>query len=107
MDERRLVIERQLIQLEVEKAGIEHAINEIRKRFALLDEVESWDLLGLEESSPDSLAEPLPESLPSESRCDGYDNQESYEELEEAVSHVPAGDWLVSRPRWTQRPLVA
>ena len=27
------------------KAGIEHAINEIRRRFDLLDEVESWDLL--------------------------------------------------------------
>ena len=106
MDERRLVIDRQLIQLEVEKAGIEHAIIEIKKRFAMLDEVESWGLLGPEEPSPDS----LPESLPAESRCDsdGNDgNQESYEELEEAVSHVPAGDWLVSRPRWTQRPLVA
>ena len=45
MKEQHLVLDRHRSQLEVGKAGIEHAINEIRRRFDLLDEVESWDLL--------------------------------------------------------------
>ena len=44
MTEQHLILARHLSQLEVDKAGIEHAINEIQRRFALLNEVESWGL---------------------------------------------------------------
>ncbi len=53
MEEQRIIAHRLLSQLEMEKAGIEHAIDEIQRRFALLDEVESWGLLTPEEPSPD------------------------------------------------------
>ncbi len=53
MKEQRLILNRQLRQLEVDKAGIEHAMDEIQRRFALLDEVESWGLLVQEVPSSD------------------------------------------------------
>ena len=53
MKEQRIIAHRRLSQLEMEKAGIEHAIDEIQRRFALLDEVESWGLLVPDEPSPD------------------------------------------------------
>ena len=83
MKERRLILDRQLSQLEVEKAGIEHGINEIHRRFALLDEVESWGLLVTEESSTDYHS--------GGSRHDGYDNQDNNRDREEAVGLVRAG----------------
>ena len=83
MTEQHLILARHLSQLEVDKAGIEHAINEIQRRFALLNEVESWGLEAKEEPSPDL--------HPGYSRYDGYENQEDYGDEEEAVSLVSAG----------------
>ncbi len=83
MEEQRLILDRNLIQLEVEKAGIEHAINEIRRRFALLDEVESWGLVVTEE--------PAPDYRPGDGQYDGYGIQDNYGDIEVAESAVPAG----------------
>ena len=87
MTEQHLILARHLSQLEVDKAGIEHAINEIQRRFALLDEVESWGLLVEEEPLPDY----HPDFHRDDSRYDGYENQDNYEDSEEAVGYVLAG----------------
>ena len=83
MTEQHLVLERLLSQLEVDKAGVEHAIIEIQRRFALLDEVESWGLVVKEESAPDY--------HPGTSRYDVYEIQDNYGDSEMADSAVPAG----------------
>lgn len=92
MTERHLILHRHLSQLEVDKAGIEHAINEIHRRLALLDEVESWGLLVNEGESSDWLVqqEPSPDDHSGDSRYDGHENQGNYGELEEAVSAIAA-----------------
>ncbi len=93
MTEQHLILERHLSQLEVDKAGIEHAINEIQRRFALLDEVEAWGLL-VDEVEPWGLLvkeESSPDYHPGDSRYDSNQNQENYGNIEEAVSSVPAG----------------
>ena len=69
MTEQHLILERNLSQLEVDKAGIEHAIIEIQRRFALLDEVESWGLVVIKE--------PAPDYSPSARRYDGYEIQDN------------------------------
>ena len=83
MTEQHLILERNLSQLEVDKAGIEHAIIEIQRRFALLDEVESWGLVVKNEPAPDYHA--------GDSRYDVYEIQDNYEDSEVAESAVPAG----------------
>ncbi len=83
MTEQHLVLERVLSQLEVDKAGIEHAIIEIQRRFALLDEVESWGLVINEEPAPDYRA--------ADSRYDNYEIQDNYGDSQVADSAVPAG----------------
>ncbi len=83
MTEQHLILERNLSQLEVDKAGIEHAIIEIQRRFALLDEVESWGLVVKEE--------PAPDYHPGDSRYDVYEIQDNYGDSEMVVSSVPAG----------------
>ena len=45
MKERRLILDQQLRQFEAEKASIAEAIFEINRRFAVLDEIQSWKLL--------------------------------------------------------------
>ena len=88
MKEQHLILNRHLNQLEIEKAGIEHAINEIQRRFALLDEVESWGLLVKEETFADY---PSGNSLyDGDSPHDGYDYQEN-RDRKEVVSLVRAG----------------
>lgn len=87
MTEQHLILHRHLSQLEVDKAGVEHAINEIHRRFALLDEVESWGLLVKEEPSPAL----HPDYHQGESRYDVYEYQDDYGDYEEAFRAVPAG----------------
>ena len=53
MRERRLILERQLSRLESEKGLIEGAIQEINRRFAVLAEVEEWNLLTEPEDGAD------------------------------------------------------
>ena len=89
MKEQHLILNRHLNQLEIEKAGIEHAINEIQRRFALLDEVESWGLLVKEETFADY---PSGHSLyDGGGLYDRYDYQDSNGDREEVVSLVRAG----------------
>ena len=92
MKEQHLILNRHLNQLEIEKAGIEHAINEIQRRFALLDEVESWGLLVKEETFADCNPGDSPND--GDSPYDGYDYQENRDsngDREEVVSLVRAG----------------
>jgi len=44
MREQRLILNRQLSQLEAEKGSIEDGIREINRRLAVVDEVEAWNL---------------------------------------------------------------
>ena len=83
MTEQHLILERNLSQLEVDKAGIEHAIIEIQRRYALLDEVESWGLVINEVPSPDY--------RPADSRYDDYEILDNYWYSEVTNSAVPAG----------------
>ena len=46
MKQQRQVLESQLGRLEGEMELIEQAIREIQRRFQIIDEVESWNLLG-------------------------------------------------------------
>ena len=97
--EQHLILHRHLNQLEMEKAGIEHAINEIQRRFALLDEVESWGLLVKKEAVPDypSADYPSGNSLYDGGRLyGGYDyddNQDNNGDREEVVSFAWAGNF--------------
>lgn len=83
MTEQHLILERNLSQLEVDKAGIEHAIIEIRRRFALLDEVESWGMVVNKE--------PAPDYDPGDRRFDRYEILDNNRDSEVADSAVPAG----------------
>ena len=44
MRERKAILDQQLSQLEGEKESIEGAIQEIKRRLTVLDEVEGWNL---------------------------------------------------------------
>jgi len=99
MKEQHLILNRHLTQLEVDKAGIDHAIDEMQRRFALLDEVESWGLLVKEE--------PFPGYHRDDSWYDCYEKQDNYKESGEDTSWVPAGFSLGRTPSWARLPLVA
>ena len=53
MRELMAILDRQLSQLEAQKASIEDGIQEINRRLAVLDEVEGWNLL----TEPDDAAD--------------------------------------------------
>ncbi len=53
MRERMAILDQQLRQLEAEKESIEGGIQEIKRRLAVLDEVEGWNLL----TEPDDAAD--------------------------------------------------
>ena len=93
MTEQHLVLERLLSQLEVDKAGVEHAIIEIQRRFDLLDEVESWGLAVDETESWNLVVkeEPSPDNHTGDGWYDGYEIQDNYADSEVADSAVPAG----------------
>ena len=99
MEEQRLILARQLSQLEVDKAGIDHVINEIQRRFALLDEVESWGLLVQKSPCPDYPAE--------DSRNARHEIQDNHGVSGDGVTLVPAGDSFNGFATWTPSPLVA
>ena len=56
MRERRLILDEQLSRLEAEKGLIDGSILEIYRRLEILDEVQSWHLLTVQESTADSPA---------------------------------------------------
>lgn len=99
MKEQQFIAQRRLSQLEMEKAGIEHAIEEIHRRFALLDEVESWDLLVPEEPSPDYARGDIWHGH--------YENQDYYGDCGEEPDLVSAGYSFRRTPSWARLPLVA
>ena len=99
MTEQQFIAQRRLSQLEMEKAGIEHAIDEIHRRFALLDEVESWGLLVPGEPSPDYDLSDV---------WHGYnENQYNYEDSGEDPGLVLAVYSFRRTPSWARLPLVA
>ncbi len=101
MEEQRIIAHRRLSQLEMEKAGIKHAIDEIQRRFALLDEVESWGLLAPEEPSPDyDLGD-------WRGHYEDQDNQHRYEDKREEACLVQAGYSFSRTPGWARLSLVA
>ncbi len=52
----REILDQQLSQLEAEKESIEGGIQEIKRRLAVLDEVEGWNLLTEPEDAADYTA---------------------------------------------------
>jgi hypothetical protein len=56
MRERRLILDQQLSQLEADKESIAEAILEINRRFAMLDEIQSWKLLPEQEDTAENPA---------------------------------------------------
>ncbi len=102
MEEQQIIAYRLLSQLEMEKAGIEHAIDEIQRRFALLDEVESWRLMVAEESSPDYDLGDIWRG-----HYENQDNQDNYEDSGEDAGLVPVGYSFRRTPSWARLPMVA
>ena len=49
MKELRLILDRQLSRLEAQRELLDGTIAEVRRRYTVLDDVESWDLLAQEE----------------------------------------------------------
>ena len=96
MTEQRLILNRQWRQLEMDKVGIEHAIDEIQRRFALLEEVESWGLLVQDAPSSDHPA--------GDNR---HDNHDKPRVSGIAVDLVPAGDSINGLANRNYRSLVA
>ncbi len=84
MNELRPILNQQLSQLESESQLIDEAIQEIRRRFSVLDDVESWGLLpGADEVSP-AFESSIPEVIEEE----GLEtlNAERQQDFEFAVS---------------------
>ncbi len=54
MKEFRLILDRQLNRLEAQRELLDGTIAEVRRRYTVLDDVESWNLLAQEELAPDN-----------------------------------------------------
>ena len=62
MNELRLVLNKRLSQLESESGLIDQAVQEIHRRFNVLDDVESWGLLPKSDGVSPTFESSLPES---------------------------------------------
>ena len=84
MNELRPVLNKQLSQLEAESQLIDEAIQEIHRRFGVLDDVESWGLL----PETDEVSPAFESSMPEVIEEEGLDtlNAEREQEFEFAVS---------------------
>ena len=84
MNELRPVLNKQLSQLEAESQLIDEAIQEIHRRFGVLDDVESWGLL----PEADEVSPAFESSMPEVIEEEGLDtlNAEREQEFEFAVS---------------------
>ena len=84
MNELRPILNQQLSQLESESQLIDEAIQEIRRRFSVLDDVESWGLL----PETDEVSPVFESSIPEVIEEEGLEtlNVEREQELEFAVS---------------------
>ena len=86
MNELRLLLQKQLGQLESERELIDEPIQELHRRFSLLDDVESWGLLPeADEASP-----AFASSLPEVSEEEGFDMV--YAEREEDFEFAASGE---------------
>ncbi len=84
MNELRPILNQQLSQLESESQLIDEAIQEIRRRFSVLDDVESWGLLPEADEVSPAFESSIPEVI-EEEELDTM-NAEREQELEFAVS---------------------
>ena len=84
MNELRPILNKQLSQLEAESQLIDEAIQEIHRRFSVLDDVESWGLL----AEADEVSPAFESSIPEVIEEEGLDtmNAEREQEFEFAVS---------------------
>ena len=84
MNELRPVLNKQLSQLEAESQLIDEAIQEIHRRFSVLDDVESWGLL----PEADEVSPAFVSSIPEVTEEEAVDtmNAEREQEFEFAVS---------------------
>ncbi len=84
MKELRMVLNERLGQLESESELIDEAIQEIHRRFSVLDDVESWGLL----PAADEVSPEFESSIPEVIEEEGLDtmNAEREEDFEFAVS---------------------
>ncbi len=84
MNELRPILNQQLSQLESESQLIDEAIQEIHRRFSVLDDVESWGLL----SEADEVSPAFESSIPEVIEEEGLEtlNAEREQEFEFDVS---------------------
>ncbi len=84
MNELRPILNQQLGQLQSESQLIDEAIQEIRRRFSVLDDVESWGLL----PEADEVSPAFEASIPEVIEEEGLEavNAEREEDFEFAVS---------------------
>ena len=84
MNELRPILNKQLSQLEAESQLIDEAIQEIHRRFGVLDDVESWGLL----PEADEVSSAFESSIPEVIKEEVLDtrNAEREQEFEFAVS---------------------
>ncbi len=85
MNELRPILNQQLSQLESESQLIDEAIQEIRRRFSVLDDVESWGLLPEADEVSPAFESSIPEVIEEEEELETM-NAEREQELEFAVS---------------------
>ena len=85
MNELRPVLNKQLSQLEAESQLIDEAIQEIHRRFSVLDDVESWGLLPEADEVSPAFESSIPEVI-EEDEVVNTMNAEREQEFEFAVS---------------------
>ena len=85
MKEIRFALNKQLSQLESESALINAAIQEIHRRFNLLDDVEAWGLLSDDDQVSPAFVSSVTEVVEEEEELDKVD-AEREEDFEFAVS---------------------
>ena len=85
MNELRPILNKQLSQLEAESQLIDEAIQEIHRRFGVLDDVESWGLLPEADEVSPAFESSIPEVIEEEEEVDTM-NAEREQEFEFAVS---------------------
>ena len=85
MKELRVVLNERLSQLESESELIDEAIQEIHRRFSVLDDVESWSLLPEGDAVSPAFEPSLAEVIEEEEELDAV-NAEREEDFQFAVS---------------------
>ncbi len=86
MNELRPILNQQLSQLEAESQLIDEAIQEIRRRFSVLDDVESWGLLPEADEVSPAFESSIPEVIEEEEEELDTVNAERQGDFEFAVS---------------------